>query len=188
MVNLPLFGRKTSPVKRWADKNAPWLTGKVAVALLLWAALLFPWYYAKFTGGVVPIGAVLMGLGQAVPALQMTASNVAATLGSFGLMKGMDVLNSFVGITSLGLAAVPLAACIGVYVVSALLTTTRLGFLDGISYKHTSYVAAGGAAGAGLIAAAAGPCLPGPGLLWAGAASWWSLECSEALDKASKRK
>lgn len=74
-------------MKRWADKNAPWLCTKIAVALLLWLPLLLPWYNAKFTGGVIPIGAVLMATGQAFPAMQPATSNAAAVLGSFGLMK-----------------------------------------------------------------------------------------------------
>eukprot|EP00873_Tetraselmis_striata_P037799 jgi/Tetstr1/458063/TSEL_044570.t1 len=176
-------------MKRWADKNAPWLCTKIAVALLLWLPLLLPWYNAKFTGGVIPIGAVLMATGQAFPAMQPATSNAAAVLGSFGLMKGVEVLSSFVGITSLGLAAVPLLACVAVYTLSALLTATRFGVLDGISHKHTATAAGGAVAGVALTLAIGGPLiLPGPGLALAGVASYWAYQCSTNLDRAQKRR
>ena len=87
-MSLPdAIKRKSNAAKRWVDKNAPWLKSRLAVGLLLWFPLLLSWYAAKLTGGVVPMGAVLMVLGQAVPSLQTTTSNIAAVLGSFGLTK-----------------------------------------------------------------------------------------------------
>ena len=100
----------------------------------------------------------------------------------------MEVLSSYVGIASLGLAAVPMVGFLSVYVVSALLTTTRFGLLDGVSFKHTSLMASGGVAGVGLVLMLAGPYLPGPGLLLAGASSWWAYVCSDDLDKQRTKK